>query len=89
MVNRYVKKYNEVKAIQYNGINVMEIVDFVCDVIGIDWHKNASLEITTSDGIIECCKSEYLVKDHKGKLSVCDVDKFKEVYNEVKDYDYR
>ena len=89
MVNRYVKKYNEVKAIQYNGINVMEIVDFVGDVIGIDWHNNASLEITTSDGIIECCKSEYLIKEHKGKLSVRDADEFKEVYNEVKDYDYR
>ena len=89
MVNRYVKKYNEVKAIQYNGINVMEIIDFVGDVIGIDWHNNASLEITTSDGIIECCKSEYLIKEHKGKLSVCDADEFKEVYNEVKDYDYR
>jgi hypothetical protein len=89
MAKIYVKKANKIEAIQYNGTNVMEIVDFVGDVIGIDWHKNASLEITTSDGIIECCKSEYLIKDHKGKLSVCDVDEFKEVYNEVKDYDYR
>lgn len=89
MVRRYEKRVNEIQAVQYSGTNIMEIVDFVGDVIGIDWHKNASLEITTSDGIIECCKSEYLIKDHKGKLSVCDVDEFKEVYNEVKDYDYR
>ena len=47
---------NEIQAVQYNGTNVMEIVDFVGDVIGIDWYENASLEITTDDGRIECFK---------------------------------
>lgn len=73
MVRRYEKRCNEIQAVQYSGTNIMEIVDFVGDVTGIDWHKNASLEITTSDEIIECCKNEYLIKDHKGKLSVLDV----------------
>jgi hypothetical protein len=85
MVNRYVKKYNEVKAIQYNGINVMEIVDFVGDVIGIDWYENASLEITTDDGRIECFKGNYIVKDHKGKIKVYEIDEFEKNYREVED----
>lgn len=85
MVNRYVKKYNEVKAIQYNGINVMEIVDFVGDVTGIDWYENASLEITTDDGRIECFKGNYIVKDHKGKIKVYEIDEFEKNYREVED----
>lgn len=54
MFRRYEKRVNEIQAVQYNGTNVMEIVDFVGDVIGIDWYENASLEIITDDGRIEC-----------------------------------
>lgn len=43
MVRRYAKRVNEIQAVQYNGTNVMEIVDFIGDVIGIDWYENASL----------------------------------------------
>ena len=37
------KKVREIQAIQYNGNNAMEVVEFVGDVIGIDWYENASL----------------------------------------------
>lgn len=53
MFRRYEKRVNEIQAVQYNGTNIMEIVDFVGDVIGIDWYENASLEIITDNGRIE------------------------------------
>ena len=59
MFRRYEKRVNEIQAVQYDGTNVMEIVDFIGDVIGIDWYENASLEITTDDVRIECFKGNY------------------------------
>lgn len=86
MFRRYEKRVNEIQAVQYNGTNVMEIVDFVGDVIGINWYENASLEITTDDGIIECFKGNYIVKDHKGKIKVYEVNEFEKNYSEVEEF---
>lgn len=85
MFRRYEKRINEIQAVQYNGTNVMEIVDFVGDVIGIDWYENASLEITTNNETIECCKSEYIVKGHKDKIKVYEANEFEKNYSEVED----
>ena len=87
MFRRYEKRVNEIQAVQYNGTNVMEIVDFVGDVIGIDWYENASLEIITDDGRIECFKDNYIVIDHKGKIKVHEVNEFETTYREVENYD--
>ena len=57
------------------------------DVIGIDWYENASLEITTDDGRIECFKGNYIVKDHKGKIKVHEASEFETTYREVENYD--
>ena len=65
----------------------MEIVDFIGDVIGIDWYENASLEIITDDGRIECFKGNYIVRDHKGKIKVHEASEFETTYREVEDYD--
>lgn len=87
MVRRYAKRVNEIQAVQYNGTNTMEIVDFIGDVIGIDWYENTSLEITTDDEKIECFKGDYIVKDHKGKIKVYTANEFETTYREVEDYD--
>lgn len=86
-MKRYVKRVSEIQAIQYNGNNAMEVVEFVGDVIGIDWYENASLEITTDNGRIECFKGNYIVKDHKGKIKVHEASEFETTYREVEDYD--
>ena len=65
----------------------MEVVEFVGDVIGIDWYENASLEITTDNETIECFKGDYVVKDHKDKIKVYEVNEFETTYREVEDYD--
>lgn len=87
MSKRYVRKVSEIKAIQYNGTNAMEIVDFVDNVIGIDWYEGASLEITTNNEIIECCKSDYIVKNNKGKFRVYEANEFEKDYSEVEEDD--
>jgi hypothetical protein len=84
---RYVKRVREIQAIQYNGNNAMEVVEFVGDVIGIDWYENASLEITIDNETIECFKGDYVVKDHKGKLKVYEANEFEKDYSEVEEDD--
>ena len=79
------KRVSEIQAIQYNGNNAIEVVEFVGDVIGIDWYEKASLEIITNDGRMECFKNNYVVKDHKGKIKVYDIDEFEKNYREVED----
>jgi hypothetical protein len=87
MAKRYVKKANEIQAVQYNGTNAMEIVDFVDDVIGIDWYKNTSLEITTDNEVIACDVSDYIVKNNKGKFRVYEANEFEKDYGEVEEDD--
>lgn len=87
MSKRYVKRVREIQAIQYNGNNAMEVVEFVGDVIGIDWYENASLEITIDNETIECFKGDYVVKDHKGKLKVYEANEFEKDYSEVEEDD--
>ena len=87
MSRRYEKRVNEIQAVQYNGTNAMEIVNFIGNVIGIDWYENALLEITTGNETIECFKGDYVVKDHKGKIKVHEVSEFETTYREVEDYD--
>ncbi|WP_316579033.1 hypothetical protein [Veillonella sp.] len=85
MSKRYVKRVSEIQAIQYNGNNAMEVVEFVGDVIGIDWYENASLEITIDNETIECFKGDYVVKDHKDKIKVYEANEFEKNYSEVED----
>ena len=65
----------------------MEIVDFIGDVIGIDWREKLSLEITTENEVIVCSRGDYIVKDHKGKIKVYTANEFETTYREVEDYD--
>lgn len=85
MVRRYEKRVSEIQAVQYNGTNAMEIVNFIGDVIGIDWYENASLEITTDNETIECFKGDYVVKDHKDKIKVHAANEFETTYREVEE----
>ena len=85
MSKRYVKRVSEIQAIQYNGNNAIEVVEFVGDVIGIDWYENASLEITTDNEVIECFEGDYVVKDHKDKIKVYEANEFEKNYSEVED----
>ena len=87
MLRRYEKRVNEIQAIQYNGTNAMEVVDFVDDVVGCYWFEKSSLEITTENEVIVCSIGDYIVKDHKGKIKVHEVNEFETIYREVENYD--
>lgn len=88
MSKRYIRKVSEIQAIQYNGTNAMEVVDFVNDVIGIEWYENTSLEIITDNEAIACHVSDYIAKNNKGKFRVYKANEFEKDYSEVED-DYR
>lgn len=79
------KRVSEIQAIQYNGNNAIEVVEFVGGVIGIDWYEKASLEITTDNEVIECFEGDYVVKDHKDKIKVYEANEFEKNYSEVED----
>nr|DAJ80431.1 MAG TPA: PGDYG protein [Caudoviricetes sp.]DAQ54442.1 MAG TPA: PGDYG protein [Caudoviricetes sp.] len=85
MSKRYVKKVSEIQAIQYNGNNAMEVVEFVEDVVGCYWFEKSSLEITTENEVIACSIGDYIVKDHKGKIKVYKANEFEKNYSEVED----
>lgn len=87
MLRRYEERVNEIQAIQYNGTNAMEVVDFVDDVVGCYWFEKSSLEITTENEVIVCSIGDYIVKDHKGKIKVHEASEFETTYREVEDYD--
>jgi hypothetical protein len=87
VLRRYEKRVNEIQAIQYNGTNAMEVVDFVDDVVGCYWFEKSSLEITTENEVIVCSIGDYIVKDHKGKIKVHEVNEFETTYREVENYD--
>lgn len=87
MFRRYEKRVNEIQAIQYNGTNAMEVVDFIDDVVGCYWFEKSSLEITTENEVIVCSIGDYIVKDHKGKIKVHEASEFETTYREVEDYD--
>lgn len=82
------KKVSEIQAIQYNGTNAMEIVDFVDNAIGVYWYEKSSLEITTDNEVIVCHVSDYIAKNNKGKFRVYKANEFEKDYSEVED-DYR
>lgn len=82
-MKRYVKRVSEIQAIQYNGNNAMEVVEFVDDVVGCYWFGKSSLEITTENEVIVCSIGDYIVKDYKGKIKVHEVNEFETTYREV------
>lgn len=86
-MKRYLKRVSEIQAIQYNGNNAMEVVEFVGDVVGCYWFEKSSLEITTENEVIVCSIGDYIVKDHKGKIKVHEVNEFETTYREVENYD--
>ena len=87
MSKRYVKKVSEIQAIQYNGTNAMEVIEFVDDVVGCYWREKLSLEITTENEVIVCSRGDYIVKDHKGKIKVYTANEFETTYREVENYE--
>lgn len=75
----YRKKPVEVQAVQWNGENVDEVLEF-CEKARI---KDDSIFIDTLEGTMEAKMGDYIIKGVKGEFYPCKPDIFEDTYCEV------
>lgn len=75
----YRKKPVEVQAVQWNGNNVGEVLEF-CGKARI---KDDSIFIDTLEGTMEAKTGDYIIKGVKGEFYPCKPDIFEDTYCEV------
>lgn len=87
-VKQYVKKPIPIEAIQWDGTNTKELMDFSKDVRFIyhDGDDGVSTEmfVQTIEGNMHSNIGDYLVRGVRGEFYVCAKDIFEETYTEVK-----
>jgi hypothetical protein len=82
MVKKYIKRPEEIKALEWNGKNQDEIHKFCKSC-----YCNAALgilRINSPEGILEASQGDYVVEDTDGWFYLCKPDLFKVLYSEVK-----
>ena len=90
---RYRKKPVEVEAIQWDGINLSDIKDFVgesliCKIYDCAWEVNAApviaeLQIRTLEGNMSVSKGDYIIKGIQGEFYPCKPDIFEQTYEPI------
>jgi len=78
MTNQYRKKPVVIKAVQWNGYNVIEIA-----VMGSVELKDKVLKIQTLEGDMTAQIGDYIIKGIQGELYPCKPDIFKQTYELV------
>ena len=86
-MQKFVKKPIVIEAIQYNGINITEVEDFVgaklpSVLLSVE---DTQLVIPTLEGDMKVSKGDYVIKGIKGEFYPCKPDVFKSTYNVVED----
>lgn len=77
---KYRKKPVIIEAIQWNGNNFEEIMEFIdSDFV----HFNSELIINTLEGNMTASKGDYIIKGIKGEFYPCKPDIFEQTYEEV------
>ena len=86
-MQKFVKKPVIVEAIQYNGINITEVEDFIGAKLPSVWLyvEDTQLLIPTLEGDMKVSKGDYIIKGIKGEFYPCKPDVFKNTYNVVED----
>lgn len=83
----YRKKPVEVQAVQWNGENVGEVLEFCSEAsfksAGRINKKDDSIFIDTLEGTMEAKKGDYIIKGVKGEFYPCKPDIFEATYEEV------
>lgn len=87
---KYRKKPVEIEAIQWNGMNVPEIIDFAEDACTIDMlaYSNTdqpiyTLVIHTLEGDMLAKPGDFIIKGVKGEFYPCKPDVFEQTYEMV------
>ena len=86
-MQKFVKKPVVVEAIQYNGINITEVEDFVGAKLPtlLLSVEDTQLVIPTLEGDMKVSKGDYVIKGIKGEFYPCKPNIFKSTYNVVED----
>ena len=90
---KYRKKPVVIEAVQWNGVNINEIKNFVghaldCIVNSIidlsgKWKTEYDIKIKTLEGIHHASKGDYIIKGVNGEFYPCKPDIFEKTYDEV------
>lgn len=95
---KYRKKPVVIEAIQYNGINVQEIENFVGKKLQVELETDAayqvgkaapvySIIIPTLEGDMKAMPFDYIIKGVKGEFYPCKTYIFEQTYEKVADSD--
>lgn len=86
-MQKFVKKPVVVEAIQYNGLNITEVEDFVGAKLPSVWLsvEDTQLVIPTLEGDMKVSKGDYVIKGIKGEFYPCKPDVFEKTYDVVED----
>lgn len=79
---KYRKKPVVIEAVQWNGENVQEVMDFANSALRIN---EGYLLIPTLEGIMQAAENDYIIKGVKGELYPCKPDIFERTYERVED----
>lgn len=80
MTNKYIKKPVEIEAIQWNGNNADEILDFVSSSNRVVDKINNTFMIKTLEGMMTANIGDYIIKGIKGEFYPCKPDIFECTY---------
>lgn len=90
---KYVKKPVEIEAIQWDGLNLNEILEFVGENLKYEifdeaWRLNQAppyidMKIHTLEGDMEVSKGDYIIKGVRGEFYPCKPDIFNDTYRLV------
>ena len=78
---KYRKIPVEIEAVQWNGNNYGDIVDFTDNNV---YKYNGCLFVKTLEGTLNANVGDYIIKGIKGEFYPCKPDIFKKTYEEVK-----
>lgn len=77
----YVKKPIKVQAVQWNGDNFNEVMEFMKDTDkGLMQSHNSEIKLLFMNGYMTARKGDYIIKTHKGEIYPCRADNFEEIY---------
>ncbi len=92
-MDKYRKLPVEIEAIQWSGINLQEIIDFVGNklryrIIDTAWQvgkgvPHVDMEIITLEGDMKVNIGDYIIKGVNGEFYPCKPDIFKKTYEKV------
>ena len=82
---KYRKKPIEIEAIQYDGINITEVENFVGKKLPTVWLyvEDTQLVIPTLEGNMKVSKGDYVTKGIKGEFYPCKPNIFEQTYELV------